>query len=198
MNTKCKGSKSLACYGLMLIVAVAIDQLTKYLADFYLNGGADIVIIEGVFRLHYLENSSAAFGIDPITLLQEFFSFSYFEDNPNAFLLCRMAFFIVLTVIVLGVILYIFRKIPDSRRFLPINLAIVFFASGAVGNMIDRIWHRYVIDFFYFELIDFPVFNVADIYVTLSAISLVVLCLFHYNEADYELIFPEKGNKEPK
>ena len=52
-------------------------------------------------------------------------------------------------------------------------------ASGALGNMMDRILHHYVIDFLYVKLIDFPVFNIADIYVTLGALLFVLAYLFH-------------------
>ena len=63
--------------------------------------------------------------------------------------------------------------------------------------MIDRVRLNYVIDFLYFELIDFPIFNVADIYVTIAAFAMIVLGTFYYKDEDYDLIFPtkkEKGN----
>ena len=58
----------------------------------------------------------------------------------------------------------------------------VMLCAGAVGNFIDRAWYHYVIDFIYVELINFPVFNVADIYVTLSVILLVISLFFIYNK----------------
>jgi signal peptidase II len=100
-----------------------------------------------------------------------------------------MAFFIVLTVLVLVIITIIYRKIPWNRRFLPLNLVLIGFFAGAVGNLIDRIWHNYVVDFFYFKLINFPVFNVADIYVTLAAVFLIVEILFYYKDEDLREIF---------
>ena len=54
--------------------------------------------------------------------------------------------------------------------------------------MIDRIVHGFVTDFFYFELINFPVFNVADCYVVVSAIAAMLLILFYYKEEDLETI----------
>ena len=66
---------------------------------------------------------------------------------------------------------------------------VVFIVSGALGNLIDRVRLGYVVDFFYFELIDFPVFNVADIFVTVSAVLLAVLLLLYYKEEDLEQIF---------
>ena len=60
--------------------------------------------------------------------------------------------------------------------------------AGAYGNFIDRLRLGYVIDFFYFNLIDFPVFNVADIYVTVSTIVFCLLLFFYYKEEDLERI----------
>ena len=58
-----------------------------------------------------------------------------------------------------------------------------------MGNFIDRVFRNYVVDFFYFKLIDFPVFNVADIYVTVAAFAMIILGLFYYKEEDYNKIF---------
>ena len=70
------------------------------------------------------------------------------------------------------------------------------FFAGAIGNLIDRMIHHYVIDFFYFSLINFPIFNVADIYVTLSAIALILVIFFYYKEEDYAVFFSSKKSKE--
>ena len=56
-------------------------------------------------------------------------------------------------------------------------------------NFIDRVFRNYVVDFFYFKLIDFPVFNVADIYVPVAAFAMIILGLFYYKEEDYNKIF---------
>ncbi len=69
-----------------------------------------------------------------------------------------------------------------------LHITLVFIASGAIGNLIDRIRNDYVVDFLYFSLIDFPIFNVADIYVTLSSVFLVILLLFVYKETDLEFL----------
>jgi signal peptidase II len=91
------------------------------------------------------------------------------------------------------VLLYLlYLRVPQNRRFRYLNWIVISFISGAIGNCIDRIIHRYVVDFFYFKLINFPIFNVADIYVTVSAIALILLFLFYYKEADLEQIFPSK------
>ena len=62
--------------------------------------------------------------------------------------------------------------------------------------MIDRIFRKYVVDFIYFSLINFPVFNVADIYVTVAAVLLVVLILFFYQEEDLDRVFSKKREQE--
>lgn len=96
------------------------------------------------------------------------------------------------TVIVLILIIYFYlMRIPSEKHFGLLNgIAILFFA-GAIGNFIDRVTQRYVVDFFYFRLINFPVFNVADIYVTVAAV-LLILCLLFYKEEDFERILPTK------
>jgi signal peptidase II len=87
--------------------------------------------------------------------------------------------------------------VPQNRRFLPFNLVLIGIFAGAAGNLIDRIVHNYVVDFFYFRLINFPIFNVADIYVTVSMFAMIVLFLFYYQEDDFTAIFPsQKEEKE--
>ena len=62
--------------------------------------------------------------------------------------------------------------------------------------MIDRVFRKYVVDFIYFSLINFPVFNMADIYVTVAAFMLVVLILFFYQEEDLNRVFSKKKEQE--
>lgn len=85
-----------------------------------------------------------------------------------------------------------FGKDTGGKTFYSVKDMPVFRGSRAVGNMIDRIFRKYVVDFVYFSLINFPVFNVADIYVTVAAVMLVILILFFYQEEDFDRIFPKK------
>lgn len=158
---------------LAVIFWVGVDQITKYLAVLKLKDQDSVVIIRNVFELLYLENQGAAFG-----LLQG-----------------KKVLFLTLTVVFLIFIVCVYFRMINIRKFRPLRILIVFLTAGAIGNMIDRIWHNYVIDFFYFSLIDFPVFNVADIYVTISCIVFLILFLFYYKEEDFEQILPEKGKK---
>ena len=77
----------------------------------------------------------------------------------------------------------------SNRYYAILEILLVLIASGAVGNMIDRVQFNYVVDFFYFKLIDFPIFNVADIYVTVSAILIMLLILFYYKEEELDDVF---------
>ena len=144
----------------IIFILIVLDQLTKILAVHFLGGGQKVILIPGVLELTLIHNSGAAFGI-----LQ------------NA-----MVFFFTITAAALAVIIIILSRIPSSRRYLPMRLCLFFIAAGAVGNLIDRVVFSYVRDFIYFSLIDFPVFNVADIYITCAAFAMVCLTLFYYKE----------------
>lgn len=153
------------------LLLVVLDQFTKVLALQNLKGQEPITIIPDVFQLLYVENRGAAFGI-----LQN-----------------KQWVFLIITAIVLAALIWALPRMSRERHFLPLRLCLCFIGAGAVGNMIDRIFWGYVVDFFYFKLIDFPVFNVADIYVTTSAIVLIFLIVFLYKEEDFDRLFSKKG-----
>lgn len=155
------------------VLLILLDQVTKLLALQNLKGQNPVTLIPDVFQLLYVENRGAAFGI-----LQN-----------------RQWVFLIITVIVLAALVWALPKIPQERHFLPLTLCLCFIGAGAVGNMIDRIFRGYVVDFFYFKLIDFPVFNVSDIYVTTAAVILIVLIVFLYKEEDFDRIFPKKDKR---
>jgi signal peptidase II len=191
-----KSNRTMAFALVVAAVLVAFDQFTKYLALTFLANGRTVVLWRGVFELRYLENRSAAFGFDLISFLQNQLKISYFVEHPDAFLAFKMGVFAVITVAVCVLLLMVFRRVPEhNKRFRAMDVILIAFLAGAIGNCIDRIARGYVVDFFYFCLIDFPIFNVADIYVTLSAFFMLVLGLFYYKEDDFELVF-SKGKKE--
>lgn len=148
------------------IILVLADQWTKKMAVLRLKDQDPIVLIKNVFELYYLENRGAAFGI--------------FQGKRFAFL--------IITVVILLVLAYCFWNIPYTAKYTSLRCIIVLIGAGAVGNFIDRMSNGYVVDFFYFKLINFPVFNVADIYVTLSAVFLAILLLFKYKEEDLNVL----------
>ena len=152
---------------IVIAAGVILDQWSKYMAVLHLQGTDGVDLIPGVFRLTYLENRGAAFGV----------------------LQGQQWFFYIITAVILVAVLLVYRRMPAGRKFLPLRVCAVLIVSGALGNLIDRVGQGYVVDFFYFELIDFPVFNVADIFVTVSAVLLAVLLLLYYKEEDLEYIF---------
>ena len=153
---------------------ILFDQWTKALAVKHLMDQDPFVLIEGVFQLRYLENRGAAFG-----MMQG-----------------QKTFFLITAVIAVAMIAYAYFKLPWEKRFHPLRAVGLCIAGGAVGNLIDRVMLGYVVDFFYFELIDFPIFNVADIYVTCATIILALLILFYYKEEELDCLFPSKKEKK--
>ena len=100
----------------------------------------------------------------------------------------QKVFFVLIAVTILAVIVYVLLKTPYQKMYTKLHISLIFIASGAIGNLIDRLKFGYVVDFLYFSLINFPVFNVADICVTLSSIYLVFLLVFVYKESDLEFL----------
>ena len=157
-----------------MILLIILDQVTKYLAIIKLKGKEPFTIIPKVFQLQYLENSGAAFGI-----LQN-----------------QRIFFVITAVITLTIIFILIFRIPTNKKYKPLLYILMFISAGAIGNLIDRIRFNYVVDFFYFELIDFPIFNVADCYVSVSAVFLIILFLFYYKDEDFDFLsFKKNVNK---
>ena len=89
-------------------------------------------------------------------------------------------------------LLYFLYKAPATKRFVPLRLLAVFIMAGGIGNMIDRFVLGYVVDFFSFVLIHFPVFNVADVYITVSTILLAVFLIFVYKEEELTFLWKNK------
>lgn len=151
---------------IMILILIGIDQFTKHLAVIHLKDKPAYSIIDGVFELNYLENRGAAFG-----MLQN-----------------QKGFFILISCIVLIAICYILFKMPEDKKYNILHVLLVLIASGAIGNMIDRIRLEYVVDFFYFVLINFPIFNMADIYVSVACVLLAIVMLFVYQEEDLDFL----------
>lgn len=154
-----------------LIAALLLDQWTKYLAVLHLKEQPPLVLWDGVFEFLYSENRGAAFG-----MLQG-----------------RQTFFFMVAAVVVVAVVYAMLRMPVTKRYLPLELCLLLVLSGALGNMIDRVTNGYVVDFLYFKLINFPIFNIADCYVTVSAFIMVILFLFYYKEEDLEIFSLKKG-----
>lgn len=158
---------------LFVFLFISFDQYSKIVAISRLKNQEAYKLFDGVLHFHYLENHGAAFG-----MLQN-----------------QKLFFIFMAVTILALIAFVLIKTPDNRKYVPMHICLVLVSSGAVGNMIDRINLGYVVDFIYFILIDFPIFNVADIYVTVGTALLIVFILFYYKEEDFTFLrFKVKNN----
>lgn len=163
MSKKCK---QILFFIIGLLGSIGFDQWTKYLAVKNLKYKSPFVIWDGVFELYYSENRGAAFG-----MMQG-----------------KQGFFFLIAAIVIIVVFYLLCKMPSERKYLPFTGCLFLLVSGAAGNMIDRLSQGYVVDFLYFKLINFPIFNVADCYVVVSTALLMVLFLFVYTDAELEFL----------
>lgn len=177
---KCRNGESMKKikYFILLLVLVGLDQITKLWAKSSFMDGDSLTLIPNTLKFVYHENDGAAWGM----------------FSGKTFFLCALTFVMVLFF------LYFFFKVPNTKRMLPIKILTVCVMAGAIGNnLIDRIVYGHVIDFIYFELINFPVFNVADMYITVSVAIFFILSIFYYEENDFDFILKHKnktGNDE--
>ena len=135
------------------LLLILFDIFTKYLVTKYLSVNEGIVLINDFLKFVYIRNTGAAFGI--------------FSNN--------IIFLIIITVILL---FYLIREILNSKSNLNI-CAYTLIISGAIGNLIDRVFRKYVVDFISFRLFnhEMAIFNIADIYITFGII-LLIYCIF--------------------
>lgn len=140
------------------VIIVIFDQLTKFFAIKYLLSSNARVIIPNFFKLIYVENYGAAFGI-----LQN-----------------RKWLFIIITIaIIIYISIFMAKNYHRMNAFTRIGVGMLF--GGAIGNFIDRVRLGYVVDFISFRLFkkyDFPVFNIADIFIVIGTIIILTLVLF--------------------
>ena len=161
----------------LILLLVAFDQVIKYYASTTLEQQGSIVLWEGVLQLTYLKNTGGIFGV---------------LQNQTLFILFMVSILIL-------IVIYLLTKLPDKPRFNKLHVVLSVLLAGALGNLIDRIRFGYVIDFIYFVGVDFPIFNVADIMISVSTIVLIFLLIFYYKEKDLEfLTFKQKRYRELK
>ncbi len=129
----------------IIVGAVALDQLTKWLTVVYLDYQQSFPLWQDVLHLTHHRNEGAAFGM--------------LSDH-------RWVFMVFSSVAIVALLVYLFRFTPKSRL---VRISLAMIIGGGIGNMIDRLALGYVIDFIDFTLIDFAIFNVADSFVTVGA-----------------------------
>lgn len=148
----------MALYIALAALLTAADQAIKAWAAGTLKGAAPITIIDGFFRLRYIENDGAAFSM----------------------LRGRQGFFLLITAVAFVLAVYLIRSggIHGKLGY----FATAFTAGGAVGNLIDRVRMGYVVDMFDWCWFGFPVFNFADLCITAGAILFILMAWFDYRD----------------
>ncbi len=139
-------------YYIIALGFIAIDILTKISAENSLKAIETIPIIQDIFHLTYVENRGIAFGM--------------FSGGR--------VYFVIISLIILALLAVVLLKTPKESRTVWLKMATAFIYGGAIGNMVERIFKGYVVDFLDFRIIDFPVFNVADIAVCVGAAMLII------------------------
>ncbi len=157
MNNKMIGRASIA--GFLAVWLIFMDQITKYLAIHQLKGQGEVSVLGDVLVFRYLENTGAAFSL---------------FNNSSVFMMVIS----VATFLVLGFFVYAYIKLLKLDKFKMERIAIIFLFGGAAGNLIDRIMYKFVVDFIYVKIIDFPTFNVADCYITCAVIFIIIRVIY--------------------
>lgn len=157
---------------LAVIGMVALDQVVKYWAYTHLQFMQSVPLIDGVFQLTYVENRGMAFS-----LLQG-----------------QRWFFVVTTVAVVGIIIAALCKGYIQTTLGKVAMALCI--GGALGNFIDRLLRGFVVDLFDFCLINFPVFNIADMFVVCSAILFFYYIIFQHKDEETPSNTPLFGKKK--
>ena len=134
-------------------IIIALSRALAYWGIYVLKDNP-IVLIENVLNLTYVENTGAAFGI--------------FNNHTNILSIIGIIFFVIITYIVAS------KKLKGTS----IIVALAFLAGGGISNVCDRIKFGFVVDYIDFTLINYPVFNLADICVVLSCIFIFIKILF--------------------
>jgi len=148
-------------------LVVAADRITKWLAVEHIlprNADGGIPIIDGVFRLFYTENTGAAWGM----------------------LAGRAVLLSAVSLLAVAVMVYFYIRLPkyvkQGKLRIAMQAALIMATGGAIGNLVDRIQSNPVVDMFHFYLIDFPIFNVADIFIVCGLFMLAILMFFMKDE----------------
>lgn len=163
--------RRLIWYTVIILGIVILDQLTKFLAVRYLLPVVDIPIIPNVIHLTYVENTGAAFG-----MMKDY----------------RWIFMTASSIAIIGI--YVFLVLYGIKIKLLLGISLSFITGGGIGNMIDRILLKYVVDFINFELIDFYVFNGADSFICIgAALMILYIIIYETKPQKKSIIKPESS-----
>ena len=163
MRNLSKSNRLRVLYVGIILLGIVVDQISKLLAVKYLSVRSTLPIWEGVFHFTYVENPGAAWGI--------------LKNHRWVFLVFSTLAIIVLSFYLFRGISYLSDKREDGTYppLAPLGgVALSFIVSGGIGNMFDRLYLGYVVDFIDVRLFNFPVFNIADSCVTVGAVLLAL------------------------
>lgn len=146
----------------LTLVVILLDMVSKYIVSKLLIVNESAMIIKNFFNITYVRNTGAAFSI----------------FSGNTFLVMVISF-----MIIMGIILYISKNKP-SNKIEKISYSLIL--GGAIGNFIDRIIYGYVRDFIEIDIFgwDYPIFNLADVFVVVGVILLVIATWRGRNDRD--------------
>lgn len=151
-------------YYIIAAVIILIDQVTKWLIVRNMQIGENITVIENFFYITSHRNRGAAWGI----------------------LEGQMWFFYIITaVVIVGLIYYIQKHTKENKVM---GVALGFMLGGAIGNFIDRLFRKEVVDFIntYIFSYDFPIFNIADSALCIGVVLLFIHMLFFEGKQEKE------------
>ena len=134
---------------LACIVVLIADQITKNLILVKMTAQESIPVVQGIFHLTYVQNTGIAFSL---------------FQNTNTL-------FIVISFAIIGVLLAFLSHLKENQRLEQVCLGLVL--GGALGNLIDRVFLGFVVDFLDFRI--WPVFNAADSAITIGVLGLLIL-----------------------
>lgn len=161
-----------------MLAIIGLDQFTKYLTLMYVKGTEGFYIIDRVLRIYFVRNEGMAWGM--------------FQN--------KQVVFIIITPIVIAGLVYLYYKMPFEKKYIWMRVSMVFLAGGAIGNLIDRIFrgeqlfHGYVVDMIYAEIINFPVFNIADSFISVGFVILIVM-MFIMKDDDFSWLKIQKKER---
>lgn len=147
------------------IFLLALDQISKWVVSTEMSLYQTIDILP-VFNFTYVHNYGAAFS---------------FLSEAGGW---QKYFFSTIAVTISVLLIYWLKKLPATNKLLCSAYALIL--AGAIGNLIDRLVHGYVIDFLhvYYQQYDFPVFNIADVAISIGAALLLLDAFFEQKESD--------------
>lgn len=144
---------------LLILVFVSVDLLTKTFIYEPINAGApDIVLINNILKFTAVQNTGASFGI----------------FKGNAIILAIVSLIIIIVVFIIQ--MFSLTKLKDKT----FRFGLILIVAGGIGNIVDRFLLGHVRDFIYFELIDFPVFNIADSCLTIGCVLIIIYVIIYY------------------